>query len=257
MAPHAVSEETRELVREGAQEVKEKLRQDLSRWAKARRYVSLKERIPCVACDGAGKIVCAACEGSGKGVYAKEDGTRMDCERCGGNGSTTCTECAGKGTVLNPHRKKLIWLLWIGAVAWLLIFLQLWGRDILPEQRAKLLQRGEHGKSISAPPPSAGSGVPLAPGGAQSTQIPPTSGPTTPSMPSHGPTGFAPTMPRAGGSHGNSIVPPGPGMAPPNTSVPVPPAGQPGAGMIPQGSQPGWPSGGGNSLPSRPGSWPR
>ncbi|MCX6362101.1 MAG: hypothetical protein NT029_20080 [Armatimonadetes bacterium] len=143
--------QTREVVREGATEVREKLREDFSRWTRSRRYMSLKPEIDCGECIGQCKTACAGCAGTGKGRVRGEDGSVPPCALCDGHGAVTCVACSGKGRVENVHRKKWIWLMGLGGAGWLLIFFQLWGRDILPEQRAAVLDRGAHGKAVTAP----------------------------------------------------------------------------------------------------------
>jgi hypothetical protein len=143
--------QTREVVREGASEVREKLREDFSRWTRSRRYMSLKPEIACGECMGQCKAACAGCGGTGRGRVRGEDGSVPACALCDGKGAVTCVACSGKGQVENIHRKKWIWLMGLGGAGWLLTFFQLWGRDILPEQRAAVLDRGAHGKSVTAP----------------------------------------------------------------------------------------------------------
>lgn len=246
-----VSRQSRDLVREGAQEVKEKLREDLSRWSRVRRCVSLQREIPCLACDGAGKTLCAACQGSGKSGFTTETGEADACPRCGGHGSVTCVECAGRGRIANRHRTKLLWTLWLGGIAWVLVLLQLWGRDLLPEQRAKLLQRGEHGQGVSAPVSRAAgplnpAGPVVAPGAAQTqhyTGAAGAAGATAPGPPAYAP----PTL--GTGAHGNSVRN-GTMGALVQGSYPQPMTHSPGAaGPMPRA--------GGNSLPTVPQSWPR
>jgi hypothetical protein len=243
----------RETISEGAAEVKEKLREDLSRWSRARRFVSLKHEIPCLECDGAGRIQCHVCGGTGKSRLVLEDGTQEPCVQCDGRGSITCVVCTGKGQVPNAHRKTMLWLMVAGGLAWLFILFQLWGRDILPEQRAAVLQRGEHGKAVSAPQPGplgAGRGVVVPSTGGASAGNAVT--PTTPqwqqrgqNMPPPAPGGYsgAPTLQpgmagQPGMGHGNSV--PSGGSLGQGTGY-----GQPAPGVVrPYG---------GNSLPSSPG----
>lgn len=256
----------RDIVREGAQEVREKLKEDLSRWTRFRRFVSLSPEISCIECDGAGKLQCTACRGTGKLALVREDGTQEPCPKCGEFGSITCTACAGKGRIRNPHRKRLLWILGLGGVAWLLILFQLWGRDILPAQRAAILQRGEHGKSITTPPAPGthGSGVPApgsgaaTPAGRVGTSVPMASpmpgqpgGVAAPARNAPYPPGAPPVAPRSGGAHGNSVVaPPYQGQVPGASGyAPAPQVGPP-AG--PRSG--GWPIGGGKSLGSGAGS---
>lgn len=156
-------------VKESAQEVKEKLREDFSRWTRVRRAVSLKPMVGCLACDAIGKVECGACGGAGnqKLVWNEEI---QQCQTCAGTGQVTCAECMGRGEVENVHRKKLIAVLVIGGLAWAYILFRLWGGDILPEQRAKYLTRGGGGGATGAPAPTRGTlGRPhaTAPNGAQ------------------------------------------------------------------------------------------
>ncbi len=260
-------------VREGAEEVKAKLREDLSRWARLRRFVSLKPEIPCLECDGAGKIQCAACRGTGKSAIVTETGEQEPCPHCGGHGSITCVDCAGRGVIPNRNRKPLIWILVAGGVAWALILFQLWGGDILPEQRAAVLQRGEHGRSVVAPPQRAGGGVgvaiPRTQGGGSTNPVAPAGGVTYRPVPPAGSgagggaqgaqpwqQGYVPGDNASGTLHGNS-VPSSSGFAqPPGPYGGVPRAGYGATGAVP-GSGMGGPMGGGNSLPTRPGSYGR
>jgi|GEM_PF-5634507 len=250
----------REVVREGADEVRAKLREDLGRWTRARRYVSLRPEIGCLACDAAGKIECTACGGTGRSAVVLDDGRQDSCPRCDGRGATTCVECAGRGMIPNAHRKKMLWLLAVGGAAWLFILFQLWGRDVLPEQRAAILQRGEHGRAVQAPPPRAprtGSNV-IQPGagglpaGAQTRgQFAPSSGAV--------PQGYPPTG-SGGTPHGNSVTFGGTGV--PRTGYAAPPAAGQGygnVGTVPPGTGAAvrQPYGGGNSVPSRQPYFPR
>jgi len=264
--PGPQSYSTREIVREGAQEVTEKLRQDLSRWSRLRRFVSLKQEIPCLDCDGAGKVQCTACSGSGKSAMVRDDGEQEACPRCGGQGSITCIECGGKGVIPNRHRKPLIAVLWVGGIAWAIILFELWGGDILPAQRAAVLQRGEHGRSVpvspartspTAPaltPPPAGAPsqggqavAPQATQGGYGQQVVPSAPTHGNSVPSPGAGQYSPTW------HGNSVAPPASGGA----GAYGQPYGATGyGGGVQSGAQrPGY--GGGNSLPARPGSYGR
>lgn len=131
-------EGSREAVREGVAEVREKLREDLSRWARARRAVSLKPMLSCMECDGAGRRACASCGGSGKGRVGA-DGAAPPCVHCDAQGTLTCVECAGSGLVPNTNRKRLLVVLWLGVAAWVLVFLRLYlmEHDVLPAFRAR------------------------------------------------------------------------------------------------------------------------
>lgn len=195
----------REIVREGAAEVGEKLKADISRWTRVRRVVSLKPMIGCFECDAAGKLVCESCGGTGKTKIQLQEDTPLSCPTCDGTGHTTCVACAGQGVVPNVHRKKFLWMLVIGGIAWVLVFLQLWGRDLFPAQMAKVTQRGEHGQS--AIPGGLGG---MAPRGGLSVSSPGTT-PAPGSMPA-APTGAA------GGPIGRGMTAPGGGAV----SVPTP-----------------------------------
>jgi hypothetical protein len=266
--PGPQSYSTREIVREGAQEVTEKLRQDLSRWSRFRRFVSLKPQIPCLDCDGAGKVQCTACGGSGKSAMVRDDGEQEACPRCGGQGSITCVECGGKGLIPNRHRKPLIAVLWVGGIAWAIILFELWGGDILPAQRAAVLQRGEHGRSVPVPPagtsPTAPALPPSAGASSQGGQAVPAQSPqggygapAAPSAPTHGNSvpsqGTAQYPPAAW--HGNSVSPPPAGGATPGAYGQ--PYGATGYGGVPPYGTQRSGYGGGNSLPTRPGSYGR
>lgn len=139
---------TRSTVSEGASEVREKLRSDLSRLMRVRRFATLKPTMGCIACDATGKIVCAICGGTGKSKLVLDD-RQEDCAHCDGTGRVTCVQCAGRGQVANVHRKKVLWLLVIGGLAWGYVLFRLWNRDILPDFRA---QGG--GRQISRPAPN-------------------------------------------------------------------------------------------------------
>jgi hypothetical protein len=144
-----------ETVKESAHEVKEKLREDFSRWTRVRRAVSLKPMVGCLACDASGKVACGACGGAGnqKLVWNEEV---QQCQTCEGTGEVTCSECMGRGEVENVHRKKIIAVFVIGGLAWAYVLFRLWGGDILPEQQAKYLTRGGGGGSTGAPAPTRG-----------------------------------------------------------------------------------------------------
>jgi hypothetical protein len=163
-----------EAVKEGAQEVKAKLKEDFSRWTRVRRAVSLKPMVGCLNCDASGKTACGACGGAGNQKMVWNDEIQQ-CQTCEGTGEVTCAECAGYGEVENVHRKKLIAVFIFGGLAWAYILFRLWGGDILPEQRAKFLTRGGGGGSTGAPAATHGSlgqthgsrGGATPPGGAQ------------------------------------------------------------------------------------------
>lgn len=160
------SPQTREAVKEGAAEVREKLKSDISRWTRARRFVSLKPTLDCMECDGTGKHACSACGGEGlqKVVWNEEE---QACPTCVGKGTVTCVECAGIGEVENKHRKKLVWVLAIGGLAWGYILFRLWGGDVAPELRARYLSGGGGGYSTGRPGSNPGTGTQstVAPGG--------------------------------------------------------------------------------------------
>ncbi len=235
--PNIVGSGARDVVREGAHEVREKLRDDLSRWSRIRRHVSLKPEIGCLACDAMGKIACSACGGSGKSAMVMENGAQEPCVRCDGHGSTTCVECAGAGLIPNTRRKVFLGLIIAGAIAWALVLIQLLGRDLLPEQRAALLERNDHGRSVT-----------IAPGAVQ-RDAPPSQAPPGRAVPTgqgqaHGPTTH--------GAFGGQSVPPSPGtqgFAPPGGVSTR--GGSAGTSSAPAGYG-GYPSGGGNSVPSPP-----
>lgn len=243
--PNISRSDAREIVREGAEEVKAKLREDLSRWTRTRRYVSIKPQISCLACDGAGKVQCAACGGAGKSGLVHDSGEAETCPRCGGAGAITCVECAGKGSIANRHRKIMLWILGLGAVAWLLILFQLLGRDILPEQRAAILQRGEHGQALQVAPGARQEGA-----GAGITAGSPQHGASVNPGQTPGTSGYAPVPPGAPNPSGNSL-PYGGSAVSPGYGGPTSGSGR---GII---GGAGRPSGGGNSIPGPPGSVPR
>jgi hypothetical protein len=211
----------REVVREGAAEVGAKLKSDLSRWTRVRRVVSLRPMIGCMDCDATGKLVCEACSGTGRTKVQINEEAPLPCPHCDGSGQTTCVACAGQGEMPNVHRKKFLWLLIVGGIAWVLLLLQLWGRDLFPAQVAAVTQRGEHGQSAfpgtsggpathggMAVPRSGGIGAPIsggmaAPGGGGNA-VPQVGNMGAPaaggsSMPSRGPVGGGMTVPGGGG----------------------------------------------------------
>jgi hypothetical protein len=144
-----------ETVKEGAHEVTEKLKADISRIARVRRAVSLKPIVGCLDCDATGKAPCGACGGAGNQKLVWNDEIQQ-CATCDGTGQVTCAECMGRGTVENTNRKKLIWMLVLGGIAWAYVLFRLWGGDILPEQRAKYLTRGGGGGATGAQAPAGG-----------------------------------------------------------------------------------------------------
>ena len=139
----------RAALHEGADELRTKLRSDISRWSRVRRFASLKPVIQCFHCDD-GAIGCTHCNGTGRGKRSAE-GEPQPCITCDGTGSITCVVCAGAGEVENVHRKKIKWILIAGGVFWVILILQLAGVDIMPHWKAKIVERGEHGKSVATP----------------------------------------------------------------------------------------------------------
>ena len=184
--------------REGAAEVKEKLRSDISRLTRFRRGVSLKPTMGCIDCDATGKLPCISCDGSGKAkVVLREEAD--PCATCDGRGYVTCTTCFGRGWVLNKNRKRLLWVLGIGGLAWLIVFWQMWSGDVLPEQVANL--KGGGGRAQRSPAPIGAVANPAAsrtgPGG---TVLTPSSGPLRPGSPTPAPPPSPqPVLPSAGG----------------------------------------------------------
>jgi hypothetical protein len=143
--------------KEGAEEVRAKLRGDISRLTRFRRGVSLKPSMGCIDCDATGKLPCISCDGSGRAKVLMGDEPEP-CLTCDGKGYVTCTTCAGRGWVLNKNRKKLLWILGIGGLAWLFVFYRLWGGDVLPEQIANI--KGGGGKAVRPPAPTGAVGNP-------------------------------------------------------------------------------------------------
>lgn len=120
-------------VKEGAAEISERFKSDLSRWMKLRNNISLKPIINCKECDGIGKYACATCNGQGfQNVMMSDEKAR--CSVCDGTGKVTCIYCSGKGLVDNPYQKPLKWTLIIGGVAILLVLLQMYfmNHDLVP-----------------------------------------------------------------------------------------------------------------------------
>ncbi len=152
-----------EAVKEGAHEVTAKLREDLGRWSRVRRVVSLKPTMGCIDCDTTGKVVCQACGGGGNQKLVWNDEVQQ-CPTCEGTGTVTCSECTGRGEVENAHRKKLIAILVIGGLMWAYVLFRLWGGDILPEQRSKYMAGGGGGGVTSTAPRAGAANLP---GGAQ------------------------------------------------------------------------------------------
>src|SRR5438874_12406535 len=112
-------------VREGADEVKAKLKADISRLTRFRRSVSIKPTMGCVACDASGKVPCTSCDGTGKTkLLIATEVEEERCHTCDGAGRVTCVDCAGKGILPNVHRKKLLWVMGVGAACWLIFFWQ-------------------------------------------------------------------------------------------------------------------------------------
>lgn len=159
-----------ETVRESAVEVREKLKEDLgriSRLARVRRSVSLKPMVACLECNRSGKATCLTCGGAGSQKLVLNDEMQR-CEACQGSGEVTCVECMGRGLVPNVHRKKVMWMLVVGGLAWAYVLFRLWGGDVLPEQRAKYMAGGGGGGGTGRPAPAATLGSPVSPRGAQS-----------------------------------------------------------------------------------------
>jgi len=160
----------RSTIAAGAAEVREKLKSDLSRWSRVRRFATLKPTMGCITCDMTGKVLCDTCDGTGRSKLVFDD-RQEACATCEGTGRVTCVTCAGRGIVPNVHRKKVLWLLILGGLAWGYVLFRLWNRDILPEFRA---QGG--GRQISRPVSGGRSLTPGATGqplGATGTNAPP------------------------------------------------------------------------------------
>src|SRR6185369_13324709 len=116
-------------VKEGAAEVKAKLKSDFSKIARARRSVSIKPMMGCRECDATGRVPCSTCDGSGHTKVTFGD-TPENCHTCEGRGTVTCVDCAGRGIVPNIHRKKILWIVGIGVAAWAFVLWRLWGGDV-------------------------------------------------------------------------------------------------------------------------------
>lgn len=161
-----------EKLHEGVDEIRSKLRQDMSRWAQARRSMTLKPTMGCMECDATGKVSCTTCAGTGASTLVIGQDEAQKCLTCGGAGQVTCVDCAGKGWVENVHRKKIKLILYIGLVAWLLVLLRLWmvDHDLLPGFRAEV-----KGRAVSAP--AVQGGVTPVPGVPPPGNIPPPAGP--------------------------------------------------------------------------------
>jgi hypothetical protein len=140
----STSQKPREVIREGAAEVKEKLRADISNWAKFRRFISLAPTMACLECEGTGSTPCSGCGGTGKQKLVWNDEEAV-CATCEGKATVTCTECMGKGRVKNKQRKLFLWLFGLGALGWVFFFFRLWGGDVAPELRSKYLHGGGGG----------------------------------------------------------------------------------------------------------------
>lgn len=193
---------SREAVREGLTEVRAKITEDLSQWGKARRVMTLSPTLVCLDCEGTGTITCPRCNGAGTIPFG-DDQEPVPCANCNGAGHYGCVTCASAGSLPNPHRKKIVIVLWVGLVAWLLIFIRLYllGHDVLPEF-------GKQG----------GGGVIQGRGG--------------PAVPVSAPgSAISPGIVRPGTGAGQPGVQPG--------SQVQPPAGQPGVSMGQPGMQPG------------------
>lgn len=147
---------SREVVREGLTEVRAKISEDLSQWGRARRVMTLSHTLDCLDCDATGTITCPKCGGAGTIPFG-ESQEQLPCANCNGAGKYGCVSCAGAGSLPNPHRKKIVVVLWVGLVAWLLIFIRLYlmGHDVLPEmgkQGGGGIIQGRPGSSPSMPP---------------------------------------------------------------------------------------------------------
>ncbi len=160
-------------IKEGAAEVKAKLKSDISRWTRFRGAVSIKPLVACKECFGKGRVECISCDGTGKSKVVLNDAPE-NCHTCGGQGTVTCTECSGRGLVPNVHRKKILWLIGIGGAAWLFVLWSLLGRDVAPESIAKL--KGGGGRSTGAPVPLGTRAPAAVPGGRGATVIMPGGG---------------------------------------------------------------------------------
>jgi hypothetical protein len=125
-------------VREGAEEVRAKLKSDLSRMSRVRRAVSLKPTMGCIPCDASGKVPCLSCDGTGKSKIVISEEDQEECHTCEGTGRVTCVDCEGRGILPNIHRKKILWVLGVGVACWAFVFWRIWGGDVLPEQAAKI-----------------------------------------------------------------------------------------------------------------------
>src|SRR5437660_11474282 len=101
-------------VREGADEVKQKLKSDFSRMTRVRRAVSIKPTMGCVSCDASGKLPCDSCDGTGQSKIVLSGMDQERCHTCDGAGRVTCVDCAGKGILPNIHRTQILWLIGIG-----------------------------------------------------------------------------------------------------------------------------------------------
>src|SRR5256885_7825699 len=88
--------------KEGAEEVRAKLRSDISRLTRFRRGVSLRPTMGCIECDATGRLPCLSCDGSGKAKVVMGEQAEP-CLTCEGRGTVTCTTCAGRGWVLNRN----------------------------------------------------------------------------------------------------------------------------------------------------------
>lgn len=130
-------ESTRETLSEGVAEVRQKLREDISRLKGRRASFTLRRMIECPECAGNGRTPCSACQGTGKAKLVMGE-QETECSACSGTGSFTCVECGGRRLVPNAGRKKVLLVLWLGGVAWALVLLRLYmmERDILPGLRA-------------------------------------------------------------------------------------------------------------------------
>lgn len=194
----STAQKPREAIREGAAEVKEKLRSDISsisKWTRVRRFVSLSPTMLCPDCEGAREIPCGACGGEGKQKLVWNDDV-VTCEGCKGEGKQLCGSCLGRARVKNIHRKKFLWVLGIGGLGWAYLLIQFWGRDVLPEQSAKYLHGGGGGGTAQTV---------TAPKGPKGSLAPKSAGPSQPA-------GNAPGVPGPGGDQAAPPANNGPGM---------------------------------------------
>jgi hypothetical protein len=140
----STTQKPKEVFREGAAEVKEKLRADISNWSKFRRFISLAPTMLCLDCEGTGRTHCTGCGGTGQQKLVWNDEI-SSCPTCQGSGSVTCVECIGKGRIPNKRRKMFLWLFAVGGLCWGYFLFRIWGGDVAPELNAKYLHGGGGG----------------------------------------------------------------------------------------------------------------